>query len=99
MDDIKRLLEEEKNILFLLNENRKEQKRINTDNFLNKLGIEIGDIIEFKDGNDLVRGKFHKIDYSGVKPQYVYVLLFNSDGKIGKREKRCYQPYTIKKIE
>ena len=87
---IEQLIHEEKELLIAIHENRLKQKNYNTEKFCEKYGIKIGDTIKFKDGKDIVTGVISKFEYSGVKPTYPIVLLFNQDGRVGKREKRCY---------
>ena len=87
---IEKLINEEKELLQKIFENREMQRKYYTELFCEKYKIKIGDTIKFKDGKDIVTGIIDHFDYSGVKPSYPIVLLFNQDGKIGKREKRCW---------
>ena len=87
---IEKLINEEKELLQKISENREMQRKYYTDLFCKKYNIKIGDTIKFKDGKDIVIGVIDHFDYSGVKPSYPIVLLFNQDGKIGKRERRCW---------
>ena len=87
---IDQLIHEEKELLIAIHENRVKQRNYNTKMFCKKYGIKIGDTIKFKDGKDIITGVISKFEYSGVKPNYPVVLLFNQDGKVGKREKRCW---------
>ena len=88
--NLQELEEEEKRLSELLSDNRQKQREINTDIFLSKYGVKIGDIIEFKDGKETITGMLHRIEYNGTKVYYPYVMQLNSDGKAGKREKRCW---------
>ena len=87
---IEKLIKEEKELLQKLSENRDLQCEYYTNLFCEKYKIKIGDTIKFKDGEDFVTGVIDHFEYSGVKPNYPIVLLFNQDGKVGKREKRCW---------
>jgi len=87
---IDKLITEEKNLLVAIHENRIKQKEYYTNLICEKYKIKIGDTIKFKDGKDFITGVIDRFDYSGVKPNYPIVLLFNQDGKVGKREKRCW---------
>ena len=87
---IEQLINEEKELLAKISENRNKQRDYYTNLFCEKHKIKIGDTIKFKDGKDTVIGVIDHFEYSGVKPNYPIVLLFNNDGKVGKREKRCW---------
>lgn len=87
---IENLINEEKVLLQKLSENRYLQREYFTNLFCEKYKIKIGDTIKFKDGKDFVIGVIDHFEYSGVKPDYPIVLLLNNDGKVGKREKRCW---------
>lgn len=88
--NLEQLKQQEKELSDLLSVNRNKQRDYYTTLFCEKYKIKIGDTIKFKDGKDTVVGVINRFDYSGVKPNYPVVSLFNSDGKVGKREKRCY---------
>lgn len=87
---IEQLINEEKELLAKISENRNKQRDYYTNLFCEKYKIKIGDTIKFKDGKDTVTGVINRFEYSGVKPNYPIVLLFNNDGNVGKREKRCW---------
>jgi hypothetical protein len=89
---IEKLIDEEKELLQKISENKKAQREYYTDLFCKKYKIKIGDTIKFKDGRKLVTGVIDRFEYyySGVNPVYIIVLLFNKDGKLGKREMRCW---------
>jgi len=99
--ELELLRAEERSLSFQLSENRDKQKKIFTALFLEKLGIEFGDKISFMDGRKEIIGIFHKIEYTGIEPNYPVVLLFKKDGSIGNREKRCWWSafFTIKVLE
>lgn len=90
MYEIEELIKEEKDLLDKLLQNRSLQKEHNTILFCRKYGIRIGNTISFKDGNKLITGVLDHFEYSGVNVSYPIVRLFNQDGKIGKREVRCW---------
>jgi len=98
---LSQLVQEEATILDSLSTNRAEQRDIRTEIFLEKYGIKIGDAIEFNEGKETIRGVITSLEYNGVKPVYVVVNQFNSDGKVVKREKRCWYSSlgTIKKLQ
>jgi signal peptidase I len=87
---IEQLIHEEKELLAKISENRNKQRDYYTALFCEKYKVKIGDTIKFKDGKDTLTGVIDHFEYSGVKPNYPIVLLINNDGKVGKREKRCW---------
>jgi len=90
MYEIEELIKEEKDLLDKLSQNRSLQEGYNTILFCQKYGIRIGDTISFKERNKLVIGVIDHFKYSGVTVSYPIVRLFNQDGKVGKREARCW---------
>ena len=87
---IEQLINEEKELVAKILENRNKQRDYYTTLFCEKYKIKIGDTIKFKDGKHTVTGVVDHFEYSGVKPSYPIILLFNNDGKVGKRQKRCW---------
>lgn len=98
--NLQELEKQESELTNALYENLCRQREINASAFMEKYGIQIGDTISFMDGKEVVKGEFHKLEYYGAKVNYPYVLMINSDGKVGKRERRCWWSNlgTIKKI-
>ena len=90
MTRLEELKQQEKSLLLQLEENKNEQRAINTEEFLNKYGIKFGDTIQFEDGSKTVTGVFDRLTYSQSEPRYPIVKLFNADGKPGKREAQCW---------
>ena len=88
--NLDQLKQEEEKLLNLISENRSKQKELNRIEFVKKWGIDIGDTVEWVDGKTIRTGVISKIEYSGVNPYYYWALLFNSDGKLGKREIRLW---------
>jgi hypothetical protein len=91
---IEQLEKEEKELSKLLNANREKQRELNKNIFISKLGIDVGDTVEWMDGSTLRNGMISEIEFSGVKPTYYKAVLFNSNGKIGKRDVRIWS-YSI----
>jgi hypothetical protein len=87
---IEKLIDEEKELLNAISENRKKQQDYYTNLFCEKNKIKIGDLIRFKEGEQTFIGILDHFEYSGVKPIYPIILLLNKDMKIGKREKKCW---------
>jgi len=87
---IEQLEQEEKRILAELQVNRSQQQRLHTDVFIQKYGINVGAIVEWVDGKTKRKGKVFKLEYSGVKPCYIWCNIFNSDGQPGKREMKIW---------
>jgi hypothetical protein len=87
---IKQLQKEEKELSRLLSENRNQQRELNKNAFIQKYGIDIGDTVEWIDGNTPRKGIVSEIQFSGVKPNSYRALLFNADGKVGKRDMRIW---------
>jgi hypothetical protein len=98
-ESLPELQQEEKNLLALLSANRLKQKEINTEAFCKKLGVNIGDTIQFQDGRQTLMGVFTKIDYYQYTPNRIIATLFNSDGKLGKRERIVWNAESVKKLE
>lgn len=89
-DNIERLITEEQVLRKALSENLERQKEYYTAEFCENNGINIGDTIRFKEGRSDVTGVVARFEYWGVKVAYPIVSLFNKDGSVGKREKRCW---------
>lgn len=87
--DIKDLKKEEIELRGLIAENRQKQRNINKEAFIKMYRIDIGDAVEWVDGT-IKKGVIIDIEFSGVIPQYYKASLFNSDGKVGKRECRIW---------
>lgn len=92
------LIAEEKELLKQLVANRDAQREMNALEFINKNGVNIGDTIEWMDGRNPLKGVVSKIEYSEVRPDHYMAYLLNSDGLIGKREKRIWH-FDIKTIK
>jgi hypothetical protein len=87
---IEELKSEETNLLNLLKENRDKQREIYTTEYEESLSVGIGYKLEWMGGNTKRTGIVDRYEYAGVKPNYMICTLFNSDGKIGKRETRIW---------
>ena len=96
--NLEQLKQEEENLLNLLSENRSKQKELNRIEYVKKWGVDIGDTVEWLDGKTIRTGVISKIEYSGVNPNYYWASLFNSDGKVGKREMRIWS-WNLKEIK
>lgn len=96
--NLEQLKQEEEILLNLLSENRSNQKELNRIEYVKQWGVDIGDTVEWLDGKITRTGVISKIEYSGVKPNYYWALLFNSNGKVGKREMRIWS-WNLKEIK
>lgn len=96
---LQQLIEEENDLRDKLAVNFAAQKEIKTAEFLKKHGLKFGDTIEFKNGGKVVSGIFSSVDYIGTRPWRVFVLLFNKNGSIGKKEASCSDITNIKIIK
>jgi hypothetical protein len=88
--NIEQLKQEENKLVDLLIENRNKQRELNKIAFIEKHGVNIGDTIEWMDGKTPRKGVVTEIKFSGVDANYYKALLFNADGKIGKKESRIW---------
>ena len=88
--DLEQLKQQEKELTELLSENRNKQKELNKIAFIQKHGIDVGDTVEWMDGNTPRNGVISEIGFIGTTPNYCNAKLFNSDGKVGKREIRIW---------
>lgn len=87
---IKQLQDQESDLMAQLINNRENQRILNTIEFTQKYGIEIGDTITWLDGRFERKGIVSKMTYWENKPSTVFCNLFNQDGNIGKREIRLW---------
>jgi hypothetical protein len=96
--NLEELKKQENELLEQLSDNRTKQREINRDNFLKKHGIKFGDTIEYMFGKIKIVGVVHKLEYSACNVNYLCILKHNSDGKVGKIEKRIctYEMQTLK---
>lgn len=87
---LEQLIKQEKELVARLSENRAMQRELNMRTFVReineKYGLSIGEEVEWKMGDKVMRGILSNIvlDSSGRLSYYV-VRLFNSDGRVGKR--------------
>jgi hypothetical protein len=88
--DIEQLEQEEKRILAELQANRSQQRELHTAAFIQKYGVNIGAVVEWVDAINKRKGMVFKLEYSGVKPCYIWCNVFNSDDKPGKREMKIW---------
>ena len=95
---IEQLEKQEKELNNLLSENRRKQRELNKIAFIEKHGIDVGDTVEWMDGNTPRKGVIGEIEFSGVNPNYYKAILFNSDGKLGKRYMRIWS-YSVKSLK
>ena len=97
---LKELEQEEQSLLNMLSENREKQKELHRIEFVKKFGIDIGDTVEWTEGQSLKTGVISKIEYGGVRPYFFHAYLLNADGKVGKREVRIWSSFLhrIKKV-
>lgn len=100
--NLEALRQEEQQLMDLLTENRNKQREINKAAFIQKHGVDIGDLVEWHSSKGAKRGVISKIEFSGLNPSYYYAFIVNADGKVCKREVRIwsfemYQFQVIKK--
>lgn len=95
---IEKLKQEEKELNDLLSVNRSKQRELNKISFIQEHGFNVGDAVEWIDGNTLRKGVINGIDFYGVNPTYYNATLFNADGKLGKKNVRIWD-YWIKSIK
>ena len=96
--NLEQLKQQEKELTDLLSENRDKQRELNKIDFIQKHGVDVGDTIEWIDGNTPRKGIISEIEFRGTTPNYYKAQLFNSDGKIGKRETRIWS-FSFKSIK
>lgn len=95
---IEQLKQQEKELNNLLSENRSKQRDLNKIAFVEKHGIDVGDTVEWINGSTPQKGIISKIEFSGVNANYYKAVLFNADGKVGKRKIRMLS-YLIKSLK
>lgn len=88
--ELEKLKQEEKEITELLSENLDKQRELNKIAFTQKHGVDVGDTVEWIDGKTPHKGIIAEIEFNRVTPKHFIAKLFNSDGKIGKREIRIW---------
>jgi len=88
--NLEQLKQQEKELQYLLSENRNKQRELNKLAFIEKHGISIGDTVEWMDGRTPRKAVIKEVEFSGVNANYYIASLFNSDGKVGKREMRIW---------
>jgi hypothetical protein len=88
--NLEQLKQQEKELQELLSENRNKQRELNQLAFIEKHGINIGDTVEWMDGKTPRKGVVIRINFSGVNPSHYTATLFNSNGKVGKRESNIW---------
>lgn len=96
--NLEQLKQQEKELTELLSENRNKQRELNKIAFIQKHGVDVGDIVEWMDGNTPRKGVISEIEFSGTTPNYYKAQLFNSDGKAGKRDARIWS-YSLNSIK
>lgn len=87
---MEQLLQQEIELRKLLSENLTNQRELNKIAFIEKYGFVVGDIVKWRNGKESVKGVISEIEFFGVNPTYYKALLFNSNGKVGKREVRIW---------
>lgn len=96
---LEELIEEEKKLLALLNQNKEKQKAFFCEEFSKKMGFTVGDTIQWKDGK-IFKGVVTKFEFVGTKPKDVFAQLIKSNGELGKKEVKVWISFSknIKKI-
>ena len=92
--NIVQLKEEEQKLRALLSENLEKQKEINASELVEKYGINIGDTVEFIEWGKQKTGIVKRIEFYDTTPYGYIVGLFNSDGKLGKKESQISKYHT-----
>lgn len=96
--NLEQLKQQEKELTNLLSENRSKQRELSKIAFIQKHGFDVGDAVEWMDGKTPRKGVISEIEFSGTTPNCYKAKLFNSDGKIGKREMRIWS-FSFKSIK
>jgi len=92
---LEKLKEEEKDLNQKLMENRNRQRAINVTEWKQKHGLQEGDTVEFKDGNEVRRGVLQKIECYSTEVSYCQkVRLFKKDGTLGDRVVNVFSKMT-----
>lgn len=90
MKNIIELQKEEQELSELLSENRRQQRELNKLAFVEKHGVDVGYTVEWIESRTPRKGVISGIEFTGVNPVRYRVLLFNSNGKVGKRESKIW---------
>lgn len=90
------LKDNEKLLQAQIQENRGRQKVILTEKFLKDTGYNIGDTVEWQDGNKVHKGVLKALTYWGnMEPRYWIIQLYNNNGELGLRERHIYDSKKI----
>ena len=81
---IEQLQQEARQLRSLLNENLKKQREFNESDFIEKKGINKGDVVEWNNGK--YKGVVSRVYTVGVNPFGFVVNLYKSNGELGKKE-------------
>jgi hypothetical protein len=93
---IDQLQQEEIQLRSLLNENLKKQREFNESDFIEKKGINKGDVVEW--GRVKHKGVVQRVYNVGVNPFGFVVAIYKSNGELGKKEMVLYSSETVKVI-
>lgn len=93
---IEQLQQEERQLRSLLNENLKKQREFNELDFIEKKGINKGDVVEWNNGK--YKGVVLRVYTFGMTPLGFVVALYNSNGELGKREIVLYDSNKTVKV-
>ena len=92
------LVFEEMKLKSALFENRARQREILTAQFVQKTGINIGDRVQWSEGDKVVKGQISDVVYyNGIKPSAYKAFKLKQNGTVGKVEVRIWgKPEKIK---
>jgi hypothetical protein len=93
---IEQLQQEERQLRSLLNENLNKQRELIESDFIEKKGINKGDVVEW--GKVKHKGVVLRVYTFGMTPVGFVVALYKSNGELGKREMVLYSSETVKVI-
>ncbi len=99
VNEIERLEAELPELKKKVAENEARQREIHTAAYCEKLGIKMGDTIEFMHGKTLTKGVISDFQYFIFKPINPIVKLFKANGYVGERCQTVWNPYSIKVIQ
>ena len=81
---IEQLQQEARQLRSLLNENLNKQRELIESDFIEKKGINKGDVVEW--GNGKYKGVVKRVNFIETIPIGFVVNLYKSNGEIGKKE-------------
>ncbi len=99
---LEQLQKQEQELEQLLSENRAKQREIHTKAFVEKYGVDVGDLVEWVDAFGTIRrGVIIGPEYAGVDFLTVVTNLLNNNGEVSGSQLRIWKNefHTIKVIK